>query len=268
MSRFSHRSPRSSSRRFLTVLALFLPWLALTLLAGRPPEQGEALADLVTGGVGRQFVLAAAFLIGAVAILRWPELGIARPPGLRALFGIFWLPLLYLAVILGLATLAGLPAQGAIGYIAINTALVGLSEELMFRGFLHAGLRSVMSLWPALLLGTGIFGAVHVLNVFQTGDLVAAAIQALAAAVSGLLYLAFRLRTGSVLPGILYHWFWDFSLFLLFLAAGGSTGATTGLPLVTRLLPVGFVLPLGLYALYLMRGARGAAGGPDRLPQR
>ncbi len=113
-------------------------------------------------------------------------------------------------------------------WVLFNTSLVGLSEELMFRGVLLQALRQTVSIWPAVALTTLAFGAVHSLNVFITGDLGAALIQSTAAALSGLFFIAPRLRTGSLWPSIAVHGLWDGAAFLVALSSAQDPGASTG----------------------------------------
>ena len=80
---------------------------------------------------------------------------------------------------------------------------------------------------------------------------------ALAAATSELVFIAIRLRTGSLWMAIIYHALWDWALFM-----AGSTrvetdrvadvAAASGTALF---LPFVVVLPNALYALWLLRRA-------------
>ena len=74
----------------------------------------------------------------------------------------------------------GLPPASTLLFVIMNTMLVGLSEEWMFRGALFQGLRSRLAMWPAILLTSALFGAVHVMNVVTTGQLGEAIVQAAA----------------------------------------------------------------------------------------
>ena len=98
---------------------------------------------------------------------------------------------------------------------------------------------------------------------FVTGDLTAALIQSLAAFLSGLVFIALRLRTGSLWPPIIVHALWDFATFTLGAASGGVASHGT-MPAeasapdssggLLSLLPVLIVLPNAIYGLWLMRG--------------
>jgi membrane protease YdiL (CAAX protease family) len=98
-----------------------------------------------------------------------------------------------------------------------------------------------------------IFGAIHVLNVFLTGDLKAAVIQAMAAFLSGVFLAAVRLRTGSLWTGIVLHALWDAGTFLV---AAGATATAAAAP--TAMGAFGSVvtsIPLFLLGLYFLRHA-------------
>ena len=76
------------------------------------------------------------------------------------------------------------------------------------------GALSRMTIWRAIWLSCILFGLIHALNVLITGDLPAALIQAVAAFMSGVMFMALRIRTGSLYPVIIVHAVWDFSLFV------------------------------------------------------
>ena len=52
-------------------------------------------------------------------------------------------------------------------------------------------------------------------KIVSIGNWRLAAAQAVAAAMSGLLFIAIRLRTGSLIPAMAYHALWDFGTLLL-----------------------------------------------------
>ena len=59
----------------------------------------------------------------------------------------------------------GPPPFPVLLFMTVNTALVVVSEELMFRGVLLRGLMSAFSFW----LSTATFGLVHLSNTWITG---------------------------------------------------------------------------------------------------
>jgi membrane protease YdiL (CAAX protease family) len=240
--------------RLAISLAAFVVWTLITVVGGQIHAGHGPLAQAVTTGLGWPFLLAAGFLLAVSAWQRWHDMGLNRFAQ-RGTVRLAWLPLLYIVVALTLAVAVGLPPAGILFWILLNTFLVGLSEELMFRGVLLQAFRHAVSIWPAVVLTTLAFGAIHSLNVFTTGDLYAALLQSTAAGLSGLLFIALRLRTGSLWPPILVHGLWDFATFTVGVSAGGESpagidGAALGLK---AFLPILLVLPNALYGLWLMR---------------
>lgn len=238
-------------------LAVLVIWIVITLGGGALVTGGQgSLDDLVTQRVGLQFVVAVLVLVGVVLYVRWQRevaLKPAEPPGSWRLL---WLPALLIAVFLLFAVLFGLPPISVIMFVLINTLLVGISEELMFRGIVFQGLLSRITIWPAIIITSALFGAVHAFNGFITGDFGAAFNQALAASLSGIWLLAVRLRTRSLYPAIVIHWLWDFAVFLFGLAVASQGAAPGGLapsPIQRLFGSIAFVIPLVIYGLWLLR---------------
>lgn len=239
--------------RLAISLATFLGWLLVTLL-GEQLGAGahHALSETVSRGLGWPFAVAVAFVLAVVTWQRWRDIGLRDLPSARSL-PLAWLPMVYIVGGLTLSIRLGLPPATVVIWVLVNTFLVGLSEELMFRGVLLQALRQTMSIRPAVALTTLAFGAVHSLNVFITGDLWGAVIQSTAAALSGLFFIALRLRTGSLWPCIVVHGLWDCAAFLVAMSSPRDSPASA-VPLEgTSLAPILLVLPNALYGLWLMR---------------
>jgi membrane protease YdiL (CAAX protease family) len=252
------------NKRLAISLVAFVGWLLITVV-GERVHTGEApLLQSVTGGVGWPLLAAALFLLALVAWQRWHDVGLNQLPTGRSLL-LTWLPMLYIVGGLGLSATFGLPPAGVLAWILFNTFLVGLSEELMFRGVLLQAFRRTVSIWLAVVLTTVAFGAIHTLNVFMTGDLRTAVIQSVAAALSGLLFIALRLRTGSLWPCIVVHGLWDFATFAV--AASSSAqphaAASGGPDTLTTIVPILLVLPNALYGLWLMRNISKTHAQPE-----
>jgi membrane protease YdiL (CAAX protease family) len=242
------------TRRLTVSLAAFVGWLLITVVGGQMHTGEAPLLEAVTRGLGWPFLLASLFLLAMAGWQQWRDIGLNRLPSGRSLL-LTWLPMLYIVVGLGLAVVFGLPPAGVLAWILFNTFLVGLSEELMFRGVLLQAFRRTVSIWPAVALTTLAFGAIHILNVFMTGDLCTALIQSAAAALSGLLFIALRLRTGSLWPCVVVHGLWDFATFTIAAARSGESmpGSGGGPITLMTFMPVLLVLPNALYGLWLMR---------------
>jgi hypothetical protein len=84
----------------------------------------------------------------------------------------------------------------AIAAILAVVVLAPIAEELFFRGFFFAGLRSRWSLWPSALLSGAIFGVVHA----PTGPTAAIPLAGLGVGLAWLYN-----KTGSIWPCMLAH---------------------------------------------------------------
>lgn len=235
-------------------LIAFALWAAITvvgsrLMAGGTQELGGALGQ----GIDWPILAAAAFIL---AVALWQ--GRPEETGLRAVqhpgtLRLAWFPMLYILVALGTAVALGLPPATLMLWVLINTLFVGFSEELMFRGVMLRSFRTRFSVWPAVILTSLAFGAVHSLNIFTTGEVAQSLIQSCAAALSGLIFMAMRLRSGSIWPAMLLHGIWDFATFTLGASAQGGPPDATPPGTLMLFFPVLLVLPNAIYALYLMR---------------
>ena len=78
--------------------------------------------------------------------------------------------------------------------IAATSIVVPILEEVVFRGFLFSRLDRVMSTWIAVVITSIVFGLCH-------GQILWAAWAALLGAVMNIL----RVKTGSIVPGIIMH---------------------------------------------------------------
>jgi uncharacterized protein len=244
-------------RRLPIAFAVYAVWAGLTLFGMRWASDGtpRPLADTVSHGVSWNLVMALAALALATWAMGWRDLKFVAPRPWSSL-KLLWFPSLYLVAFGTMGVMLGLPPASTLVFLLINTVLVGLSEEWMFRGVLFQALRTRVALWPALLLCSLLFGSVHVLNVFVTGQLFEAVVQATAATMSGLLFVALLIRTGSLWVPIAYHTLWDFFTFTM--ASGAAKGADAAEPTqgLAWLLPIALVTPNCLYGLYLLRQVR------------
>ncbi len=247
--------------RVILAIGVFAIWTAITVAGGPAPEVGlSSLLDAVAGQVGWSFLAAAAFALGAIGLFRWRDAGLGRPRPLRSL-ATLWLPLLYILAFLALAIYLGPPPGPVVAMIFLNCALVGLSEELMFRGILLPAFLARFRLWPAVIAATLVFGAVHSLNALIIGAVLPALVQSVTAFITGLMLAAIRIRTHSLWPGIALHTLWNFGSFLMLAADGGASAGDLpagGMALQGYLVPLLFVLPNGIYAVWLLRPSRRA----------
>ena len=240
---------KKQSNTWLVSLIVFVVWMVIVfggelLAVGGDPTGLDAM---VQSQIVPALVIAPIFLFIVVAYFnRWQESGLKWVDNNRSLL-LLWLPAL--AIIINLAL--GLPANTTGGrvllIVLVNTLLVGISEELMFRGILLHGARSRYRFWTAILIVTVLFGLIHALNGFITGDFGAALFQSVTAFSSGFMFMGLRLRQNSLFPVMLIHGLWDFSVF----SAGQATMAIA-------LVSIAFVITFFFYGLWLLRGYRHA----------
>ena len=249
----------------------FVVWTAITIIGGNITTGGEmTLVQGVTSGIGWTWVIAAGFILGVVLWQGWTDVGLNQGADAKG-WRLAWLPMIYIVGGLGMATFMGLPPFAVLLVILVNTLLVGFSEELMFRGAILQAFRHVTLIWPAVFLTSVAFGAIHSLNVFVTGDLKGALVQSSAAFLSGIVFIALRLRTGSLWPPIIVHALWDFATFTLgaagHAAAQGNLAAeAASLPNTGGLsayLPILLVLPNAIYGMWLMRNISQTNSNPE-----
>ncbi len=241
-------------KRLPVALLTYIGWTLVTLFGMRWASDGskKPLIETVTHGISWNLAMAVGLLVLVTLTMHWRDLKFVAPrpaSSLRAL----WFPALYLLFFALLPAVLGLPPAGTLLFLAMNTALIGLSEEWMFRGVLFQGLRSRLTMWPAILLTSLLFGAVHVLNVITTGQLAEAVVQAVAAFMSGMVLLALLIRTGSIWVPIVYHALWDFGTFVTSAASPKTVEPVDFAAGWTWALPILMVLPNFLYALFLLR---------------
>lgn len=244
-------------------LIIFVIWVMILvvipkLLIGPETES----IDASVSKVNIPLLLAPLFLFVAVIILGWRrEVGLRPPDSVKSLL-VLWLPILFVLSFFVVALLLGLSLTQTVGFILFNTILVGISEELMFRGIILHGALSHLRIWTAILFTTVLFGSVHILNGFTTGNFRAAAIQATTAAMTGLCFLAIRLRTKSIFPAMLIHALWDCGLFLMSTASKTNDSSQTEISsnvssIGSLIFPILFALPNFLYGIWLLRNIEG-----------
>lgn len=245
---------------FIVALVVLVVW-DLILDVGPILQHGgnQSLDEMVSRTISIPLVLAPILLLVVVSVTGWRrEVGLKPIESARSLL-ILWLPLLFVLVFVVGALAGGLSFTQATAFVLINTILVGFSEELMFRGVLFYGALTQFRVWTAIIITSLLFGAVHITNGFITGDFTAAMIQAIAAAMAGIWFMAIRVRTKSIIPGMIMHALWDCAIFLSTSAIKGDAAQPSSAPAQTSFVaqfaaPVLFALPLFLYGLWLLRG--------------
>jgi uncharacterized protein len=134
----------------------------------------------------------------------------------------------------GGAALSGAEAVKYGVLYGIGFILVGFFEEFSFRGYLQATLGSGIGFWPAAIVLSLIFGAIHLAN---SGE---AVLGAVTAGAFGLVAALSLFRTGSIWLAIGMHASWDWGETYLY------SVPDSGAPAQGHLLNVGFHGPTWL----------------------
>jgi len=90
--------------------------------------------------------------------------------------------------------------------MAVNLAVGGYVEEIIFRGFLFRAMAKD-NLRSAIIVSAVTFGAGHIVNIFNTSDIFGVLLQVGYAIVIGFLYTLIVYKGGSLLPCIASHIF-------------------------------------------------------------
>ena len=99
-----------------------------------------------------------------------------------------------------------------ISLVGITTLFVGFSEELMFRGIvLHAFLKT-HNKTVAVIISSISFSLLHSVNMFGGLDVYQMMMQLVLTLLFGLFFALILLRIKSIIPLMIFHWLWDFSI--------------------------------------------------------
>lgn len=227
-----------------TSLVILVIWLFIVVVGGLLQVKGQPtqLDKLVKNQIMFNVLIAMVLLIVVITLFKWwSQVGWKDPHNLHDL-RLLWPPALVLIFLLMTVTFTGLPLTRVLTLVIINTLMVGISEELMFRGILFHGASASFGIWRAVWITAIIFGSIHTLNGLITGDFIASTFQAFFASTFGIWAVALRVRVDAILPVIVIHWLWDCLAFLT-----SSLGNMALLP---------FSLMLFIYGLWLLRNYR------------
>lgn len=150
-------------------------------------------------------VLAAASTFWIVKNKRTETFGLCRFRGNLKKF-LWFLPLILMSCINlknGLALSASLPVAIL---MAINLAVGGYVEEVIFRGFLFRAMAKE-NLSAAIIVSAVTFGVGHIVNLANTTDILGVLLQVCYAVVIGFLYTVIVYKGGSLWPCIASHMF-------------------------------------------------------------
>lgn len=213
--RFTRQHPRSIAALVVGGFAAILIVPALLWGATDTLEpSGMIRLEALEEGVIWQATLSLV-LLGIVALLGWSDIVGFRGPidrgGVRPFIWVISIPAIILITIIIMLMSEPDASRhwGVIMIILSLNGLVGLSEELLFRGVLFGVLREKHRLWTAIALSSLIFGLIHIANLGAGQPPGMTAYQIFNAAILGALFCAVMLQTNSLWPPILLHMVWN-----------------------------------------------------------
>lgn len=132
--------------------------------------------------------------------------------------------------------------------------LIGFNEEFVFRGivlnlFLDKFGNSKKGILTSTILSGVLFGAVHLSNIFSGVSVGSACIQALEAALLGILFAQIYLRSGNIWITVIVHALTDFASMF----ASGIYGAGNAVDTINKLSAINFIaIPVFLTPVLIM----------------
>jgi membrane protease YdiL (CAAX protease family) len=175
----------------------------------------DTVADSVQNvreGIVVPIGLGAAYLAIAATVLGWWRPSLFE----RVRVGSGWMYLAPVAmvgvVVLNLATAEWDDVSGEfLLWLAIGTAFVGFSEEMLTRGLAIVGFRGSMPERWVWLASCAMFAVLHSLNAFFGQGVGGTLQQMVFAFAAGIAFYVTRRITGTILVTMVIHMLWDFS---------------------------------------------------------
>lgn len=236
--------------RLLIFLAIAAALMALFPFAanrlGYKPHDGWHPVDFIlSDGLGLVALTIAGAVMARIERRRqrdyglWPSAGFVRRFGEGLLWGAA-----VVIVVAGLMTAFGglsvsglaLRGQALVSFAllwAISMVILGLFEEYLFRGYPQHVLASGMGFWPAAVLLSGLFGALHYFT--KPRETV---VDAVSVALLGLFLCLTLRRTGDLWLAVGFHAAFDYVALIVF--ASPNTGMPPGERAIGHLLQTSF----------------------------
>lgn len=249
--------PQAAGRpeRWHLVPLLYLASMAVLLYGTATSPYPYSDPRFVTGFFGTQVAVLALLLSTFLVVPAW-KVGLRRPALVDRGLAVPMAVLLGAAFAGWLAARLTLPAGAVVDRsmafdILRTTALVGVTEEWVYRGLLLAFLARWLGLRRGAYLALLLFGALHLLNVAAGVPPGVAAVQFLSTMIIGSTLLLGAVGTRSLLPAMLTHGVYDA------LVIDGGRYREAGAPAWTGLVGLIPTVVIGSYAFARIRSLRG-----------
>ena len=194
-------------------LAFSLVWIGLYVVVMNIALQFSGGFDHLESKTPAQLLVPVGCIaVLAVAATAWIlKNGMAQAYGLCAFRGklsrfLWFIPLVVMSCINLKNGLSCTAPLGVSVLMAVNLALGGYVEELIFRGFLFRTMAKD-NLRSAIIVSAVTFGAGHIVNLLNTADVLGVLLQVAYAIVIGFLYTLIVYKGGSLWPCIASHMF-------------------------------------------------------------
>jgi len=126
-----------------------------------------------------------------------------------------------------------------------TTLLVGLGEEMMYRGIvLHGFLTTGRVRW-AMFVSAIAFSLLHAVNVFGGVSLLGVPMQLIMTFLFGFFFAPLMLKFNNIVPLIIFHWLWDFVLFAAPLLGEQTTTAVNAIAFLN--IPIEIIVGIVLW---------------------
>lgn len=247
-------------------LSFALVWIALYVVVMNIALQFCGGFDDLSGKtVSQVLVPVICIIVLAVVSTVWIlRSGLAEKYGLRRFNGsgkqfLFFIPLIIMSCV-NLKNGLGLTAPAAVTVLmAVNLAVGGYVEEIIFRGFLFRAMAKD-NLRSAIIVSEVTFGAGHIVNLANTANTLGVLLQVCYAIVIGFMYTIIVYKGGSLWPCIISHMFVNgSSVFALeqgpFSDLVGAVFGWVSTDLISVCSSVFIMVVSGSYALWLWKKA-------------
>jgi membrane protease YdiL (CAAX protease family) len=199
----------------LISIALLLIYMAVVAaiwaVNGVDYETVAESSDTVVKGIVIPVGVGAAFLAVAATWLGWWRPAMVEETKVGPRWALVVPGLLLVIGLSGVATIDfGAASTQTLLLVALGTAFVGFSEELLTRGLMIVGFRGTLSEVWVWFLSSLLFGLLHGLNVFFGQSIGATLYQIVFAFMLGTAFYVTRRVTGLLVVGMVIHALWDF----------------------------------------------------------
>jgi membrane protease YdiL (CAAX protease family) len=240
------QSSKFATRRPYLFAALLLVAVIVIYLAA-----GTAAALLELPALSVHLIANAALALLAAGLLTrlrfWKEVGFRPLVTPRDLL-LYWLP--FTVVLVNLAFGIARLGWGEVAFYFVLAALIGFSEEAIFRGLI---LRAIAphGFWKAAVVSSLLFGLAHSLNLLGGANPLYTLLQVGYTLAIGFGFAAVALRTRVLWPLVIIHALIDFASFLA--SHGVISAGVTSLDLVISAI---FTVAFIAYGLSMLAGSR------------